>query len=346
MILKRILGIVFVLLLNNSPINGQGILLPFDPPKDQKWELNQAISDDFDYTFLPQSTLCWINNQWKNYWHNHWEGPGPTQWRHENVQVKDGHLEIKASRNGDNKRFINNTDGTYHTLTATQMGCVISKEKVRYPVYVEVKLKVANAVFANNVWMISDDDYEEIDICENYGGAGDADRQGQASNAWYAQHMHLSHHVFNNREGKHYDDYQPKDEHGVKGTWYYESGRKDWTDGYHRVGVYWKSPHHLEYYIDGKWVRTLSKNSYTYLDQNGQKQSHQTDFNVLDKFNYTKGKGLTKPMRLIINIEAQDWNAVQGRYPTDKEIYERPEDHVMKVDWIRVYQPSEVLSRM
>ncbi|GJM60903.1 carbohydrate-binding protein [Persicobacter diffluens] len=328
-----------------SPSQAQdwaGIPVPADPGNGKQWKLQADMSDDFNYDFPANNQETFIAGKWKNFWHNSWDGPGPTQWRHENVSVSNGHMNIVASRNGDTKTFRNSHDGTYHTLPATQMGCVVSKGHVQYPVFVEARVKIADAVFANNVWMISDDDYEEIDICENYGGLGDSGRTGTAMNAWFAKHIHLSHHVFNNRHLTNFDDYQPRDEEGVYGTWYYENGRTDWAGEYSTIGVYWKDPNHLEYYINGKWVRTLSGKNYAYLDPDGKLIEASADFNILDKYDYTNGKGLTKPMKLIINIEAQDWNALAGRYPTDGEIYGRPEDHIMKVDWIRVYTPEVV----
>ena len=42
-----------------------------------------------------------------------------------------------------------------------------------------------------------------------------------------------------------------------------EVGIKDvngtiWRNDFHRVGVYWKDPFNLEYYVDGKMVRRVS----------------------------------------------------------------------------------------
>lgn len=300
------------------------------------WELQDNMSDDFNYDFAAVSYGTYINDKWWNFWHNSWNGPGPTEWIYGNVSVSSGHLNIKATRDNSYKAFTNSSDGVYYSnIKATQMGCMVSKEHVVYPVFVETRVKIANACFANNIWMISDDDYEEIDICENYGSA----TRGGADNSWFAKSIHLSHHMFANRNTADYKDYQPRDEEGVNGTWYSETGRSDWAGEYSTIGVYWKDPNHLEYYINGEWVRTLSNNTVSYKDPDGTIVNQTTDFNVIDKYRYAGGNGITKAMKLIINIEVQDWNAVAGRYPTDTEIQNYPDDHVMKVDWIRVYKP-------
>lgn len=59
---------------------------------------------------------------------------------------------------------------------------------------------------ASDVWMLSPDDTQEIDIIEAYGG----DRDG---GGYGADRLHLSHHIFIRQPFK---DYQPKD----SGSWY------------------------------------------------------------------------------------------------------------------------------
>ena len=110
-------------------------------------------------------------------------------------------------------------------------------------------------------------------------------------------------------------DWQPSDEGS-----FYTDGSTVWSDGYHRIGVYWKDPWNLEYYVDGEMVRTRSGK------------------NQIDPNDFTNGTGLNKPMDIIINMEDQNWNAYKGRTPTNEEI-KNEEDHTFKVDWVRVYKP-------
>jgi len=307
------------------------IPVPADAGDGYIWQLQENVSDDFNYSFSASSVETEFGDQWINYYHNTWEGPGPTQWRYSNVNVSNGSLNIEATRNGTTKTFTE--AGNSYTMAATQMGCVTSKYTVKYPVFIESRNWIPDAVMATAVWMLSADDTEEIDIMECYGGKGDDNR-----NSWYAARQHLSHHMFVRSP---FQDYQPSDKEDVPGTWYWESGRDTWIGEYHRIGVYWKSPQHLEYYIDGKWVRTLSGNTVKYLNQNGVLVSETKDFNVIDKYNYSGGTYLSKSEKIIMQMSIQGWNAVLGRHPTDTEISERPEDHILKIDWIRAYQAVE-----
>ncbi|WP_411845253.1 family 16 glycosylhydrolase [Roseibacillus persicicus] len=185
-------------------------------------------------------------------------------------------------------------------------GIVTSKESFTYPVYVEARAKLSKQVLASCVWMLSDDSTEEIDIIEAYG----SDRPDQK---WTAERLHLSHHVFIRKP---FQDYQPTDE----GSWFARKGTI-WADDFHRVGVYWRDPWHLEYYVDGKLARTVSGKD------------------IIDPRGYTNGKGLTKAMKIIINQEDQQWRYDQGITPTDEELA-NVEKSIFWVDWIRVYKPE------
>lgn len=159
-------------------------------------------------------------------------------------------------------------------------------------------------VLASNVWLLSEDSTQEIDVVEAYG----SDRPDQEH---FAKRIHLSHHVFVREP---LQDYQPTDE----GSWHVNG--TTWRDDFHRVGVFWKSPWHLEYYIDGQLVRTSSGPA------------------VIDPGNYTDGTGLVKPMQIIINMEDQDWRSNDGIAPTDEELADTTKS-IMWVDWIRVCKP-------
>ena len=156
---------------------------------------------------------------------------------------------------------------------------------------------------ASSIWLLSKDSTQEIDILEAYGSA-------RPDQTWTAQRLHLSHHVFIRKP---FQDYQPTDD----GTWY--SNGTTWRDDFHRVGVFWRDPWHLEYYVDGNLVRTVS----------GAK--------MIDPKDFTGGTGLNKPMHLIINTEDQNWRSDGDITPTDEELADT-ERSIMWVDWVRVYQ--------
>ncbi|MFR9496788.1 MAG: beta-agarase, partial [Rikenellaceae bacterium] len=138
------------------------------------------------------------------------------------------------------------------------------------------------------------------------------DRDEANGKTYYgADRLHLSHHVFIRDP---FQDYQPTD----AGSWYADGKGTLWRDDYHRIGVYWRDPFYLAYYVDGNLVRVVSGE------------------NIIDPYGYTDGTGLTKELDIIINMEDQSWRAIGGLSPTDEEL-QAGSDIDFKVDWIRVY---------
>lgn len=331
---NRLLALLVVSIAGTASADDWGRLpVPAEAGPGREWRLQEQVSDGFDYEFKPTKDAATLGGKWINHYRGHWEGPGTTLWRHENVAVTRGLLWIRATQKaGETKQLRHDQDGDGDRevldLPAVRLGCLTSVETVQYPVFVEARVKIANAVLASNLWMLSQDSTQEIDILESYGGRGD---DGRAD--WFAQRLHLSHHVFIRKP---LQDYQPQD----PSTWYVHPGKKRpkrgqsyWTNRFLRIGVYWRDPTHLEYYLDGELVKTTSG-----LDDIEGKGG-------IDPRGYTRDAsgertGLTKPMNLIINMEAQDWNAVAGRTPTGAEI-KRLKDHTFLMDWVRVYKPVD-----
>lgn len=272
------------------------IPIPASAGTGKTWEL-QVFSDDFNYTAEADNKGSEFLNKWTDSYHNNWKGPGLTVWDRKHSFVKEGFLQIPASRlNGTNK---------------VSTGCITSKERVIYPVFIEARAKISNSVLASNVWLLSPDDTQEIDILEAYGAS--FSNNAQKDQTWFAERIHLSHHVFIRSP---FQDYQPTDE----GSWYHKNGTL-WRDDFHRVGVYWIDPYNLEYYVDGVLVRKVS------------------GLDIIDPKNFTNGTGLNKAMDIIINVEDQTWRSDQGVTPTDADL-ENKKDHTFKVDWIRIYKPK------
>jgi agarase len=272
----------------------QDIAVPADPGEDKVWQL-QSLSDDFNYTAPASNKGPQFSAKWTDFYHNAWTGPGLTVWDRAHSLVEDGYLKIPATR----------LSGTAKVST----GCITSKQRVVYPVYVEARAKITNSVLASDVWMLSPDDTQEIDILEAYGASYSEGKDEDQT--WFAERIHISHHVFIREP---FQDYQPKD----AGTWYNDGTL--WREDFHRYGVYWIDPWNLEYYIDGKLVRTVSGED------------------TIDPKGFTKGTGLSKEMDIIINVEDQTWRSNQKLTPTDSELSNK-DNHVFKVDWIRVYKP-------
>ncbi|WP_246147090.1 LamG domain-containing protein, partial [Seonamhaeicola marinus] len=286
------------------------------------WEFQEDLSDDFEYEYAGEPNLATFGNgKWTNFYHNTWNGPGPTIWRHENVTASGGNLRLLTTRVDGETKTYGASNGN-RTDKATRLGCITSTKRVKYPVFVEARVLVANAFFASDIWMLSPDDTQEIDILEAYGAQNPRNEQ-----SWFSERFHISHHVFIRNP---FQDYQPKD----ASTWQKVDGYPYTSSDWVRIGVYWKSPTHLEYYINGNLIKVMDN-----LDTVGDKHG-------IDPLNYTSPTGnaadrtgLSKEMDIIINAEVQNWNAEQGRMPTDEEIANNQEDHTLKVDWIRVFKP-------
>ncbi|PWJ43890.1 T9SS type A sorting domain-containing protein [Sediminitomix flava] len=260
-----LLGLVcFLIGFTSSAQDWANISIPANAGNGNVWQLQSNVSDDFNYTFNASNskTNFGPNNMWYNFYHNQWDGPGTTYWKYNHVSVKNGNLVLKASR--FNKSNQPNPQYPYPGATESykmgktnggvNSGCITSNNKVSYPVYVETSLSVANIALASCFWLLSPDDTQEIDIIENYGDVN-----------FFKQFTHISHHSFIRKP---FHDYQPRDWN----SWWpdgrvssnYGWGDWCWNNGnrrFFRLGVYWISPNHFEYYIDGNLVRVLYNNA-------------------------------------------------------------------------------------
>ncbi|WP_020208740.1 carbohydrate-binding protein [Gilvimarinus chinensis] len=267
-----------------------GLPVPADAGSGNTWQLQSNVSDDFNYSAPANGKSAAFYDRWSEGFINAWQGPGLTDYHNPNSRVENGKLVIQATRK----------PGTNQVYT----GAVHTHDSIQYPVYIETSSKIMDQVLANAVWMLSSDSTEEIDIVEAYGSS-------RPDQTWFAERMHLAHHVFIRDP---FQDYQPKD----MGAWYAD-GRL-WRDQYSRVGVYWRDPWHLEYYIDGELVRTVS------------------GVDMIDPYGYTNGTGLSKPMQIIVDAEDQDWRSDNGIVATNAELADSSKNQFY-VDWIRVYKP-------
>ncbi len=290
------------------------IPVPANAGSGKTWEFQENLSDNFEYNAPANDKGEIFLSKWDDFYHNEWTGPGLTVWDRGHSFVQDGKLQMPSTRVAGSDKI--NT------------GCITSKTRVIYPIYIEAKAKVMNSTLASDVWLLSPDDTQEIDIVEAYGGA--YSESAGKEHTWYAERIHLSHHVFIREP---FQDYQPTDD----GSWYNDG--TVWREDYHRYGVYWRDPWHLEYYIDGKLVRTVSGKEM--IDP----LYYTNSTNPGDSSNDTR-TGLSKEMDIIINVEDQSWRSSpesglkSDTYtPTDNEL-SNSEDHTFKVDWIRVFKPK------
>lgn len=269
------------------------------------WELVDELSDSFNYETPSGSNKgATFNTNWEDGYINPWPGFGNTTWTPNNSRVTNGNLELKAT----SKNAAQNTN---------YFSAAHARTTIIYPVYIETNVKIMNAVMANAVWMLSTNSKEEIDIVEAYGSS--FSESSNSSKEWFARRMHLSHHTFSSSGA----DYQPTD----PGSYYLlpEEDGKYWRAGFHRVGVYWRDPFHLEYYIDGELVRTVSGAS------------------IIDPNEHLNGNGLSSPETIIFSGAAQQWQVNNGVYPTVNELSVES-NNIFQIDWIRTYKRFDLLS--
>jgi|GEM_PF-1179288 len=295
----------------------KGMEVPAQAPPGMIWELN-PVSDSFDYESSSKNLHPEFEKRWKELYINNFSGPSLTSYHKDHSWITNGMLNIHGA--WDN------------TLPIIYTGCISSKATLSYPMYMEAKVKQAGCMLANNIWMISGDETEELDMLESYPNQ-------QEGKEFLDERIHLSHHTFIRQP---FTDYQPRDEEGVFGTWYYETGKSTWRDDFFTIGVYWVNPHEAQYFINGKLVRTIKKNEHNFIDPDGDLSEHTTTFDALDKYGYTGGTGLSKPQHIIINMEQQDWLSDLDIYPTKEDLNDANSRNTYLIDWIRVYDAIPV----
>ena len=255
---KSILLILILILAQTTNCQEwSGIAVPANAGSGKAWSLQENVSDDFNYIFNAVNYKTnFGSDKWYNFYHNQWDGPGVTYWKNDHVKVDGDNLVLRGSRwdksNQSNPQYpYPGATEAYKMGKANEgvnLGCVTSNNRVKYPVFVESAISVANINLASCFWLLSPDDTQEIDIIENYG-----------STPWFRQFTHISHHSFIRNP---FHDYQPRDINswwpdsrvsdasGGWGAWAWNGGNRR----YLRLGVYWITPNHFEYYIDGEIV--------------------------------------------------------------------------------------------
>jgi len=192
---------------------------------------------------------------------------------------------------------------------------VTSKTKVKFPIYLEARIKVSNLELSSNFWLLSQNDEREIDILEVYGGAADT---------WFAKNMSTNFHVFlrDEQTNQIISDFNDQT-HNIPSTGTY------WRDQFHRFGAYWKSPTEVTFYIDGQQTPDGSWAQVVMIDK---------DYTgaTLDKSQYN----MDQEAFIIIDTEDHDWRSNQGIVASDAELADGSKNK-MYVDWIRVYKPVD-----
>lgn len=282
---------------NDLTVDWQFVDMPPALKNEGHWELLEQHSDNFNYSGK-NSTFHrkWFDNHIRG-----WKGPGATYFSAQHSDVKNGMLVLRSetvplSAQGEVIHY-----GDFATKKTIHTGFVTAKEVIQYPVYIEAKLKVSKIALASNFWLLSDDDKYEIDVTETYG-----DTENNAMS------MSTNYHIF--KRDPVTNDYL--EDYGHKPMHHKTKGHSLISENFHRFGFYWKSPTHMEFFLDGVKVRTLSVD---------------TDLTDPDKHFFSR------PLRVIFDMEDHVWRAEKGITPTANELND-PTKNSMYIDWIRTYR--------
>lgn len=279
------------------------------------WQLVESLSDDFNYENKESEQFT---SKWRDTYIGRWDGPGLTQWRKKNTQIKDGKLEISANRSELTMPYKVNACDTI--LPKVDCGILTSKAQIAYPVYLEIRMKVMNQTLSSNFWFLSKNSRQELDVIECYG----SDRPDHATKS---TQMGTNWHIFERSQ-----------ERGIYGN--HSFGRpyslptnQPLRNDYHTYAAHWIDAFHIDWYLDGKLIRQTRPNSKETGDTKGK-----TPFDDIE--DPEQNKGLYEEMFMIIDVEDHDWRSNSGIISTDKELADSNKN-IMYVDWVRAYKPSE-----
>ncbi|WP_010523235.1 T9SS type A sorting domain-containing protein [Aquimarina agarivorans] len=323
---------------NDRGLNFGNTPLPSNLRGFASWDLITGLSDDFNHNNKNSAKFrdVWAQSYLPD---PGFRGPGSTVWQGGNlVEVRNGRMEVRA-RPGSGG-LVN-------------CGIVSSKRTIRYPVYMEARIKVSNIRNSSNFWMLNKCDNEEIDVLECYGGDPDE---------FYSKQMSTNFHLWHRRGGQSHGGAQTTTNCGGRDltdftyqTFFRTSNNDFWRNQFHTFGVYWASPTQLEFYIDGvprfdgqHFVSGRVASGLNGSFANARMQCPNaavlncTTEALLRNVQGQSGGGVPYPNRefndpthIIIDTEAHAGRPVEsvGNLNNNNK-------NVMLVDWVRVYRPT------
>ena len=278
-----------------NPINGLtagGLELADDvylPPATEAWTPLADLTNEFNAASKDDPSF---RDHFSDDYHNGWNGPGQTFWNTENSTLEDGMLVLSATR---------------RSPTKVNCGVMTSKETVQYPLYTEVRARVADQVLSSNFWFLSPDDKREIDVLEVYGSS-------RSDHSWFAANASTNYHVFirDDQTNAILQDLNEQQHHHLPGN-------EPWRNEFHRYGMYWKDAWTIDFYYDGELVHELRRAG----------------------INDPEGLGLDRPMHLIIDLESHQWREDRGFFASDAELSDADPRRDYRIDYLRSFRPAE-----
>ncbi|CAA6679665.1 MULTISPECIES: family 16 glycosylhydrolase [unclassified Lentimonas] len=207
-----------------------------DPLNKGGWQLNKAVSDEFDSSRLDEDK--WLIQGRNGEYKSRWIGRAPSQFSTENVRVEDGKLKI-ATRWEPDFDFSDKIDKAsgdkYENITTA---AVIGKEEFHYG-YMEIRCKAADASITSSFWMTGVK--SELDVFEFVG------KPSQKHKKHLEKEMMATMINWGKPQGP--DRRSWRDHYPL-----------DWrvADDFHVYGCEWNE-NYLKFYADGKLVGTVTK---------------------------------------------------------------------------------------
>lgn len=258
---------------DDKGLNFGGTVLPSSVQSLSDWEIIPEVSDDFNYANKSNSkfTDTWAEAYLPD---PGFVGPGQTRWVQRGatdagdpgvvkVNGTEGVLEVRAYP-GEN-----NPASTSPKLDRfIQCGIVTAKTQVKYPIYMESRIKISNIENSSNFWLLNACDNEEIDILECYGGSKKRDAAGNViggDNKFYSAQMSTNFHIWHRKGGQTEPTLSGLENcgGGILTDFTYQTfftpdptsanynTAPNWRDAYHTFGMLWTSPTDITYYLDG-----------------------------------------------------------------------------------------------
>lgn len=270
--------------------NGPSSLMPFfteinPAPTSKKWTKVEALSDEFTATDLDEV-------KWKNTDPAQWIGRAPGLFKKNTVSQSDGNLKLTADLLPAPEVVNGNTythAGSYITSNTTA--------QVGY--FMECRMKASKTFMSSTFWLINkrnegtgcDVRTTELDIQECVGQVTGTATWTQTTDQQMGSNLHSR------------STSCPETPTGSVG------GNTSLSDkasaAYHVYGAWWKSPTEVEFYLDGKKVRT-----------------------VVPVANFNLG------MYMKMVVETYDWNPV----PVGGGMNGSAQDRTTYYDWVRTWK--------
>lgn len=276
------------------------------PGDGMKWELDWDLSDSFAYDSKDHENF----QKWRDYNPTGWRGPGATLFNSDNIHLDYGKLIITPTHipYGEQEApyCTPSTQGNsgcncgscFMTRRTVHTGYVTGKKLLRFPCYTEANIKGSATSLSSNFWLKSRE--TEIDVNESYGDG--------RFNELMKTNVHFFHRVSPSQF--------------VGGTSSLNKQHHVDTDislthSFNRYGTHWINETHVDFFFNGRKVRSLNLRSP-------------------DGIPDPTGKFLNEEMRVVLDLEAHHWRRHEG-VPMPDELEDGFENKMI-VDWVRTYR--------